>query len=316
MHGQRRPRGASACTPLGPTCRLTSFAPCRARRPRRPASCPATWSIGVDGASLDGLTARRGGREGPRAPEGTPVTLSIVARRRAGAVDVDDRPRLIRAAGGPDEGPRRRRRRLREARRLQRSASAGDFAAARRPTSRAAGRDARSCVDIRGNRRRVRDGRARHREPVHRVRARSTGRRTRRGDQRRRRREARRRARPDPDVRVAVLVDGGQRLGERDRRRRAPGHRAGHARREQAFGKGTIQEWLPLPNDTGGMRLTVAKWLTPAKRWIHGTGIDARRDVDAGPRGRGLGRRRRGDRPRARGARRDRRGRRRARPLP
>jgi carboxyl-terminal processing protease len=40
-----------------------------------------------------------------------------------------------------------------------------------------------------------------------------------------------------------------------------------------SYGKGTIQEWMPLPDDTGGFRLTIAKWLTPDKRWIHGTGL-------------------------------------------
>jgi carboxyl-terminal processing protease len=42
---------------------------------------------------------------------------------------------------------------------------------------------------------------------------------------------------------------------------------------EQSFGKGTIQQWHLLSNDTGGFRLSVAKWLTPLKRWIHGTGL-------------------------------------------
>ncbi len=40
-----------------------------------------------------------------------------------------------------------------------------------------------------------------------------------------------------------------------------------------SYGKGTVQEWQPLPNDTGGFRLTVAKWLTPDKHWIHHVGL-------------------------------------------
>ena len=39
-----------------------------------------------------------------------------------------------------------------------------------------------------------------------------------------------------------------------------------------SFGKGTVQQWTPLEGDHGGFRLTIAKWLTPDKRWIHGTG--------------------------------------------
>ncbi len=42
---------------------------------------------------------------------------------------------------------------------------------------------------------------------------------------------------------------------------------------QTSYGKGTIQEWQPLPNDTGGFRLTIAKWLTPDKRWIHHIGL-------------------------------------------
>ena len=41
---------------------------------------------------------------------------------------------------------------------------------------------------------------------------------------------------------------------------------------ETTFGKGTIQQWLPL-DKLGGVKLTVAKWLTPDKRWIHRIGI-------------------------------------------
>lgn len=42
---------------------------------------------------------------------------------------------------------------------------------------------------------------------------------------------------------------------------------------ETTFGKGTVQQWQTLEGDNGGFRLTVAKWLTPDKRWIHHRGI-------------------------------------------
>jgi carboxyl-terminal processing protease len=41
---------------------------------------------------------------------------------------------------------------------------------------------------------------------------------------------------------------------------------------ETSFGKGTVQEWIGL-EDLGGVRLTVWKWLTPDRRWIHHVGI-------------------------------------------
>ncbi len=40
----------------------------------------------------------------------------------------------------------------------------------------------------------------------------------------------------------------------------------------QSFGKGTVQSWQDLVNG-GGVRLTIAKWLTPTGRWIHKVGI-------------------------------------------
>lgn len=41
---------------------------------------------------------------------------------------------------------------------------------------------------------------------------------------------------------------------------------------DQSFGKGTIQESQDLPGGTG-IHITTAKWLTPAGRWIHNTGL-------------------------------------------
>jgi carboxyl-terminal processing protease len=41
---------------------------------------------------------------------------------------------------------------------------------------------------------------------------------------------------------------------------------------EQSYGKGTVQEWIDL-GGIGGVKLTVNKWLTPDKRWIHHVGL-------------------------------------------
>ena len=42
---------------------------------------------------------------------------------------------------------------------------------------------------------------------------------------------------------------------------------------QTSFGKGTVQTWHGLSNN-GGVRITVARWLTPADAWIHETGIE------------------------------------------
>ncbi len=41
---------------------------------------------------------------------------------------------------------------------------------------------------------------------------------------------------------------------------------------QTTFGKGTVQTWQPLSNG-GGVRLTIARWLTPAENWVHETGL-------------------------------------------
>jgi carboxyl-terminal processing protease len=40
-----------------------------------------------------------------------------------------------------------------------------------------------------------------------------------------------------------------------------------------SFGKGTVQTWWSLSNQ-GGLRITTARWLTPAGTWVHGEGLD------------------------------------------
>lgn len=51
---------------------------------------------------------------------------------------------------------------------------------------------------------------------------------------------------------------------------------------ETTLGKGTVQQWLPLQNQ-GGVRLTVARWLTPDRRWIHLDGITPDIEVEYAP---------------------------------
>ncbi len=83
------------------------------------------------------------------------------------------------------------------------------------------------------------------------------------------------------DVRVAVLVDGNTASASEIVAGALQDTGRGTLVGTRTFGKGTIQEWLPLPNDTGGMRLTVLRWLTPAGTWIHDTGIEPNVTVDA-----------------------------------
>jgi len=40
-----------------------------------------------------------------------------------------------------------------------------------------------------------------------------------------------------------------------------------------SYGKGSVQNWVPLTNDQGAIRVTIAKWLTPNERTIHEKGL-------------------------------------------
>jgi carboxyl-terminal processing protease len=40
-----------------------------------------------------------------------------------------------------------------------------------------------------------------------------------------------------------------------------------------SYGKGSVQNWIPLSDDQGAVRVTIAKWLTPNGRTIHEKGL-------------------------------------------
>lgn len=41
----------------------------------------------------------------------------------------------------------------------------------------------------------------------------------------------------------------------------------------QSYGKGSVQQWVPLSDDQGAARVTIARWLTPDERLIDGIGL-------------------------------------------
>ena len=77
----------------------------------------------------------------------------------------------------------------------------------------------------------------------------------------------------DPSIKVVVLVDGG--TASASEIVSAALHDRGRAELigSKTYGKGTVQQWTQLEGDSGGFRLTIARWLTPDKAWIHGVGI-------------------------------------------
>jgi carboxyl-terminal processing protease len=76
-----------------------------------------------------------------------------------------------------------------------------------------------------------------------------------------------------PEIRVAVLVNGGSASASEIVAGALQDTGRGTLVGEKTYGKGTIQQWVDLSAESGGFRLTIAKWLTPNKRWIHKVGL-------------------------------------------
>lgn len=87
----------------------------------------------------------------------------------------------------------------------------------------------------------------------------------------------------DPAIRVMLLVDGGSASASEI----VAGALADRGRATligtRTFGKGTVQQWTQLEDDSGGFRLTIAKWLTPDRTWVHRVGISPDIEVDEPP---------------------------------
>lgn len=43
---------------------------------------------------------------------------------------------------------------------------------------------------------------------------------------------------------------------------------------EKSYGKGSVQNWIPLSHDQGAIRITIARWITPNERLINDKGLD------------------------------------------
>ena len=90
-----------------------------------------------------------------------------------------------------------------------------------------------------------------------------------------------------PEIRVAVLVNGGSASASEIVTGALQDTGRGTLVGAKTYGKGTIQQWVDLTAESGGFRLTIAKWLTPNKRWIHKEGLQPDIAVPAGGAGAG-----------------------------
>jgi len=77
----------------------------------------------------------------------------------------------------------------------------------------------------------------------------------------------------DPGIEIVCLIDGGTASASEIVAGALQDTGRATLVGQVSFGKGTVQQWQELSGDGGAFRLTVARWLTPDKRWIHGTGL-------------------------------------------
>jgi carboxyl-terminal processing protease len=76
----------------------------------------------------------------------------------------------------------------------------------------------------------------------------------------------------DTSIPMVVLVNGGTASASEIVAAALQGNHRALLVGSKTFGKGTIQEFKELPG-AGGYRLSVRKWLSPDKTWIHGVGL-------------------------------------------
>ena len=77
----------------------------------------------------------------------------------------------------------------------------------------------------------------------------------------------------DPRLRIVCLIDGGSASASEIVAGALQDTKRATLVGQTSFGKGTIQQWQELTGEGGAFKLTIARWLTPDKRWIHKVGL-------------------------------------------
>ncbi len=258
--------GTAGCTPLGPSCRLVITRPIPGSPAEAAGLAPDDIVVEVDGRSVDGLTVD-GAVQLIRGPKGTDVTLTI--QRGTGApmdlaitrdvvqqqevaskVLADGTVGYVKVAGFSD-------------------ASADQFVEAL--TAHLAAGRTDLVLDLRGNpggyvtaARKIasqfiasgpvfweQDAQGRQ------VATNALG-----GG-----------IATDPSIRLVVLVDGGSASASEIVAGALQDTGRATLVGRQSYGKGTVQQWQELSGEGGAFKLTIARWLTPDKRWINQVGL-------------------------------------------
>ncbi len=76
------------------------------------------------------------------------------------------------------------------------------------------------------------------------------------------------------DIPLVVLVNGGSASASEITAGAIQDLGRGKLVGETTYGKGSVQNWVPLKDNEGAVRVTIARWLTPHERQINGKGLE------------------------------------------
>jgi carboxyl-terminal processing protease len=75
------------------------------------------------------------------------------------------------------------------------------------------------------------------------------------------------------DIPLVVLINEGSASGSEIVAGAIQDYERGLLVGKTSYGKGSVQNWIPLMDDQGLVRVTIARWLTPNERTIHEIGV-------------------------------------------
>jgi len=85
------------------------------------------------------------------------------------------------------------------------------------------------------------------------------------------------------EIPLVVLIDGGSASASEIVAGAIQDYGRGILVGADSFGKGSVQNWIPLSDDNGAVRVTIARWYTPAGRIIHEVGLTPDIPVEFSP---------------------------------